>query len=127
MNNEKSVPKLRFSGFTDEWKEVKLGEISTFLDNKRIPLKEDDRKHMQGEYPYYGASGIIDYVNDYIFDETVIEFFRYKNTNQNSYYNPIHYHWQKDNPIYSNSICHCCLLHENKTYGKYNHRYGSYH
>ena len=72
MSEEKLVPKLRFSGFDDEWEEVKLGEISTFLDNKRIPLKEDDRKHMQGEYPYYGASGIIDYVNDYIFDEELI-------------------------------------------------------
>ena len=72
MTEEKLVPKLRFSGFEDEWKEVKLGEISTFLDNKRVPLKEDDRKHMQGKYPYYGASGIIDYVNDYIFDEELI-------------------------------------------------------
>lgn len=63
---------LRFSGFTDEWNEVKLGDISTFLDNKRIPLKEDNRKQIKGEYPYYGASGIIDYVNDYIFDEELI-------------------------------------------------------
>lgn len=63
---------LRFSGFDDEWNEVKLGDISTFLDNKRIPLKEDDRKQIKGEYPYYGASGIIDYVNDYIFDEELI-------------------------------------------------------
>ncbi|WP_400219398.1 restriction endonuclease subunit S [Methanobrevibacter smithii] len=49
-----------------------MGDISTFLDNKRIPLKEDDRKQIKGEYPYYGASGIIDYVNDYIFDEELI-------------------------------------------------------
>ena len=72
MSEEKLVPKLRFSGFTDEWNEVKLGDISTFLDNKRIPLKEDNRKQIKGEYPYYGASGIIDYVNDYIFDEELI-------------------------------------------------------
>ena len=72
MSEEKLVPKLRFSGFDDEWNEVKLGDISTFLDNKRIPLKEDDRKQIKGEYPYYGASGIIDYVNDYIFDEELI-------------------------------------------------------
>ena len=72
MADEKLVPKLRFAGFNEEWNEVKLGDISTFLDNKRVPLKEDDRKHMKGEYPYYGASGIIDYVNDYIFDEELI-------------------------------------------------------
>jgi len=27
---------------------------------------------MKGKYPYYGASGIIDYINDYIFDEELI-------------------------------------------------------
>ena len=47
MVDEKLVPKLRFAGFTDEWKEFKLGDISTFLDNKRVPLKEDDRKQMK--------------------------------------------------------------------------------
>jgi len=31
-----------------------------------------DRAKIKGEYPYYGASGIIDYVNDYIFDEEII-------------------------------------------------------
>lgn len=49
-----------------------MGDISTFLDNKRVPLKEDDRKQMKGKYPYYGASGIIDYIDDYIFDEELI-------------------------------------------------------
>lgn len=49
-----------------EWVENKLGNIATFFNSKRIPLTESDRKN--GIYPYYGASGIIDYVNDYIFD-----------------------------------------------------------
>ena len=35
-------------------------------DSKRIPVKLGKRKG--GEYPYYGASGIVDYVEDYIFD-----------------------------------------------------------
>ena len=38
------------------------------LDSKRIPLKEGDRQEISGQYPYYGASGIIDWVDDYIFD-----------------------------------------------------------
>jgi type I restriction enzyme S subunit len=50
------------------WPFKKLGDIADFLDEKRIPIKELDRAEMHGEYPYYGASGIIDYVNDYIFD-----------------------------------------------------------
>lgn len=49
-----------------EWK--KLGEITTNYDGKRVPLKKEERKDVQGIYPYYGASGIIDYVNDYLFD-----------------------------------------------------------
>lgn len=49
-----------------EWK--KLGDITTNYDGKRVPLKKEERKDVKGIYPYYGASGIIDYVNDYLFD-----------------------------------------------------------
>ncbi len=70
--NSKLVPKLRFKEFSGEWEEKKLGEVINFFDGKRKPIKESDRANMQGEYPYYGASGIIDYVNDYIFDEDLI-------------------------------------------------------
>ncbi|MDQ7084001.1 MAG: restriction endonuclease subunit S [Sulfurovum sp.] len=68
----KLVPKLRFDGFSGEWEESTLGKVLKFLDGQRKPIKESDRAKMQGEYPYYGASGIIDYVNDYIFDEDLI-------------------------------------------------------
>ncbi|WP_148571762.1 restriction endonuclease subunit S [Aliarcobacter cryaerophilus] len=61
-----NVPKLRFKEFSGEWEEKQLGKIATFYNSKRIPLTEIDR--IKGEYPYYGASGIIDYVKDYIFD-----------------------------------------------------------
>jgi type I restriction enzyme S subunit len=54
------------------WEEKRLGDISTFLDGRRKPIKSGDRSKMQGEYPYYGASGIIDHVNNYIFDEEII-------------------------------------------------------
>lgn len=37
-----------------------------------MQIKESDRAKMKGHYPYYGASGIIDYVNNYIFDEDII-------------------------------------------------------
>ena len=48
-----------------------LGRLDAFVyihDRKRIPLKQSDRDNMKGIYPYYGASGIIDYISDYIFD-----------------------------------------------------------
>ena len=49
-----------------EWKTVKLPQISENLDNKRKPVTKSDR--LDGVYPYYGASGIVDYVDGYIFD-----------------------------------------------------------
>lgn len=60
------VPQIRFEGFSGDWEEKKLGEVADFLDSKRIPIEDSERKH--GIYPYYGASGIIDYVDDFIFD-----------------------------------------------------------
>ncbi|MDR7666643.1 restriction endonuclease subunit S [Methanosarcina sp. Z-7115] len=50
------------------WISAKFEEIIQNFDGKRVPLKSSDRKKRQGQYPYYGASGIIDYIDDYIFD-----------------------------------------------------------
>lgn len=48
------------------WVETTVDKLSTNLDSKRVPITKSDRK--AGEYPYYGASGIVDYVAEYIFD-----------------------------------------------------------
>tara|TARA_R110001599_G_scaffold310115_1_gene517213 strand:- start:5875 stop:7203 length:1329 start_codon:yes stop_codon:yes gene_type:complete len=42
------------------------------LDGQRIPLSTEERSYKQGEYPYYGATSVIDYVDDYIFDEDLV-------------------------------------------------------
>ena len=52
--------------FDDTVKRVKLGEVAENLDYKRKPITASQR--VSGEYPYYGASGIVDYVEGYIFD-----------------------------------------------------------
>lgn len=49
-----------------DWEYKKLGEICEVLDSKRKPVTKKDRK--PGSYPYYGAMGIQDYVDNYIFD-----------------------------------------------------------
>ena len=49
----------------ERWGEKPFKDITINLDSKRKPVKEADRKKMQGIYPYYGATGIVDYVNDY--------------------------------------------------------------
>lgn len=50
------------------WEVEKLGDITICHDSKRVPLSSNDRELVKGEIPYYGATGIMDYVNDYIFD-----------------------------------------------------------
>lgn len=45
---------------------MKLGEICDNYDRKRKPVTASNRK--SGPYPYYGASGIVDYVESFIFD-----------------------------------------------------------
>ena len=49
-----------------KWEMVKLPKISENHDNKRKPVTKSDRS--AGKFPYYGASGIVDYVEDFIFD-----------------------------------------------------------
>ena len=61
-------PSLRFPEFTGGWKNTTLEECVDFLDGQRKPIKSDDRKGEKRLYPYYGASGIIDYIDEYIFD-----------------------------------------------------------
>ncbi|MDA8136504.1 MAG: restriction endonuclease subunit S [Desulfobacteraceae bacterium] len=56
----------------EDWEVRILGELVDFLDGKRRPIKDSERAKMKGVFPYYGASGIIDYVNDFIFDEELI-------------------------------------------------------
>lgn len=56
----------------NDWDVVPLKEAVDFLDGKRKPVKMGDRAKMRGIYPYYGASGIVDYVNDFIFDDDLI-------------------------------------------------------
>lgn len=50
------------------WEEKKLGECVEILDSQRKPIESKERANRKGEYPYYGASGIIDYIDDYLFE-----------------------------------------------------------
>lgn len=52
------------------WQTKTLGEICDVLDHKRKPVTKRDR--IAGEYPYYGATGVLDYVRDYLFDERLV-------------------------------------------------------
>ncbi len=51
-----------------EWPTVSLGDAIDLFDKLRVPLNSRQRAERQGAYPYYGASGVIDHIDDFIFD-----------------------------------------------------------
>lgn len=71
--------KSKFDGFKSQFLEwfggdkfvsTTLPEISENMDYKRVPITSGDRN--VGQFPYYGASGIVDYIDNYIFDEPLL-------------------------------------------------------
>lgn len=52
------------------WEMKKLGDICEILDRKRKPITKKDR--ILGEIPYYGATGVLSYVKDFLFDEKLV-------------------------------------------------------
>lgn len=57
----------------DDWRIGKVEEIINIYDSKRIPLSNKERSEMTKKvYPYYGATSLMDYVDNYIFDGTYL-------------------------------------------------------
>lgn len=56
----------------ENWMWARLGDIAYNKDGQRIPLKQADREKQKNIYDYYGASGIIDQVEDYLFDKPLL-------------------------------------------------------
>lgn len=54
------------------WYLKKLCRITHCLDGRRIPLNAEQRAEKQGQYPYWGANSIVDYLDDWIFDEELV-------------------------------------------------------
>lgn len=55
-----------------ETKKCRFDEVTINFDKKRIPLSSAQREKRQGTFRYYGAQGVIDHVDDYIFDGTYL-------------------------------------------------------
>jgi type I restriction enzyme M protein len=55
---------------SSEYPHVELGEVVEILDSLRRPITKSDRK--PGPYPYYGATGILDHVEGFLFDEPLV-------------------------------------------------------
>lgn len=52
----------------NDWKVGKVDDIIELFDFQRIPLSSNQRENMNKIYPYYGATSLMDYVDNYIFD-----------------------------------------------------------
>lgn len=110
-----------------EWEKRKLEEVVVFLDGKRKPL--EGKQRVSGIYPYYGASGIIDYVDGYIFDEENIllsedganiinRTYRVSFLAQGKYW--VNNHAHVLHPQNDNNAIFICEQLESLDYGKYN-------
>jgi type I restriction enzyme, S subunit len=76
IKKQKSEAKIHHKStqFTtpDGWVKTTFGKVMLNLDSQRIPIPMQDRKLRSGPYPYYGASGVIDKIDGYLFDKTLL-------------------------------------------------------
>ena len=61
-----------FAPIPDSWTWAKIEQVSTCLDSKRVPINKQERQTRTGNIPYYGANGLVGFIDDYIFDEDLI-------------------------------------------------------
>ena len=80
----------------NEWDNCKLKDFINLFDSKRIPLSSKDREERKGNYPYYGATGIMDYVNEYIFDGDYILLAEDGSTSDSKGFPIVQYVWGKN-------------------------------
>jgi type I restriction enzyme S subunit len=71
-----SLPPVELEEMSHElpngWEWIRFGDATICRDGERIPLSREQRTLRQGEYDYYGASGVIDKIDDYLFDEPLL-------------------------------------------------------
>lgn len=56
----------------DSWIFVRFGELMISRDSERVPVSTAERAHRKRIYDYYGASGVIDKIDDYLFDKELL-------------------------------------------------------
>ena len=54
------------------WAAVELRQCADVLDNMRVPVNSDDRANRQGQIPYYGATGQVGWIDDFLFTEELL-------------------------------------------------------
>jgi type I restriction enzyme S subunit len=54
------------------WSWCAFGSVTVNRDGERIPVSRDERSHRRGPFDYYGASGVIDTIDGYLFDKPLL-------------------------------------------------------
>lgn len=78
MGKYQAYPEYKDSGvewlgeIPSHWGIIKVKHLTACLDGMRIPLNASERGEMQGNIPYWGANSIVDYVNQWLFDEDLV-------------------------------------------------------
>ena len=55
-----------------DWTFGKIENVCDILDSRRVPINSNERSKIKGKIPYYGANGVVDYINKYLFNEDLI-------------------------------------------------------
>jgi type I restriction enzyme, S subunit len=76
IKNQKLIPPIDPEelpyDIPENWEWTYLGNATINRDGERIPLSREERQQRQGPYDYYGASGVIDKIDDYLFDKPLL-------------------------------------------------------
>ncbi|MEG0086790.1 MAG: restriction endonuclease subunit S, partial [Niameybacter sp.] len=76
IKKEKPLPEITEDeipfDIPESWEWMRFGDIMINRDAERIPLSVAQREHLEKKYDYYGASGVIDQVDNYIFDKELL-------------------------------------------------------
>lgn len=76
LKNQKPLQKIDKSKISfnlpSGWDIARFGEVLISRDSDRKPISSNERQSLQGDFDYYGASGVIDKINDYIFDKPLL-------------------------------------------------------
>jgi type I restriction enzyme S subunit len=68
----RSLTRHHMEKLTSEHGSIQLRHLVRCLDGRRVPLSAEERGKVQGVFPYFGASGEVDRVDDYLFDEILV-------------------------------------------------------
>ena len=95
----------------EEWEVKRLGDFNNLEDYKRVPLSSSQRANRKGSIPYYGATGIMDYIDDYIFDYDILLLAEDGSTSDGNGFPVVQYVWGK---VWVNNHAHIIIPKDKK-------------